>query len=101
MARTTAAVSYTHLDVYKRQDKESLMKSYQAMYDAYSKIFTRLGLEFRAVNADTGNIGGFASHAVSYTHLDVYKRQVFLDGTKISHVKLDPIAVGVGVGYKF
>ena len=43
-------------------DKESLMKSYQAMYDAYSKIFTRLGLEFRAVNADTGNIGGFASH---------------------------------------
>ena len=43
-------------------DKESLMKSYQAMYDAYTKIFTRLGLEFRAVNADTGNIGGFASH---------------------------------------
>ena len=43
-------------------DKASLMKSYQGMYDAYSKIFTRLGLEFRAVNADTGNIGGFASH---------------------------------------
>jgi prolyl-tRNA synthetase len=43
-------------------DKASLMKSYQTMYDAYSKIFTRLGLEFRAVNADTGNIGGFASH---------------------------------------
>jgi prolyl-tRNA synthetase len=38
------------------------MKSYQNMYDAYVKIFTRLGLEFRAVNADTGNIGGFASH---------------------------------------
>jgi prolyl-tRNA synthetase len=43
-------------------DKASLMKSYQNMYDAYTKIFTRLGLEFRAVNADTGNIGGFASH---------------------------------------
>jgi prolyl-tRNA synthetase len=43
-------------------DKASLMKSYQKMYDAYTKIFTRLGLEFRAVNADTGNIGGFASH---------------------------------------
>ena len=43
-------------------DKASLMKSYQGMYDAYSRIFTRLGLEFRAVNADTGNIGGFASH---------------------------------------
>ena len=43
-------------------DKDGLMKSYQGMYDAYGKIFTRLGLEFRAVNADTGNIGGFASH---------------------------------------
>ena len=43
-------------------DKDALMKSYRGMYDAYSKIFTRLGLEFRAVNADTGNIGGFASH---------------------------------------
>ena len=43
-------------------DKDGLMKSYQNMYDAYSKVFTRLGLEFRAVNADTGNIGGFASH---------------------------------------
>ncbi len=43
-------------------DKDGLMQSYRAMYDAYSRIFTRLGLEFRAVNADTGNIGGFASH---------------------------------------
>ncbi len=43
-------------------DKDGLMRSYQGMYDAYSRIFTRLGLEFRAVEADTGNIGGFASH---------------------------------------
>jgi prolyl-tRNA synthetase len=43
-------------------DKDGLMRSYQAMYDAYVRIFTRLGLEFRAVEADTGNIGGFASH---------------------------------------
>jgi len=43
-------------------DKESLRKSYQAMYDAYTRIFTRMGLKFRAVEADTGNIGGFASH---------------------------------------
>jgi prolyl-tRNA synthetase len=43
-------------------DKDALMKSYQGMYDVYARIFTRLGLEFRAVNADTGNIGGFASH---------------------------------------
>ncbi len=43
-------------------DKDGLMKSYQIMYDAYVKIFERLGLEFRPVAADTGNIGGFASH---------------------------------------
>jgi prolyl-tRNA synthetase len=43
-------------------DKESLKRSYQLMYDAYTRIFTRMGLTFRAVLADTGNIGGFASH---------------------------------------
>ena len=41
---------------------ESLGETYQAMYDAYSRIFSRLGLKFRAVNADTGAIGGSASH---------------------------------------
>ena len=41
---------------------ESLADTYQAMYDAYTRIFTRLGLHFRAVNADTGAIGGSASH---------------------------------------
>ncbi|HET9669034.1 MAG TPA: proline--tRNA ligase [Casimicrobiaceae bacterium] len=43
-------------------DREGLMRSYRAMYDAYARIFTRLGLGFRAVEADTGAIGGFASH---------------------------------------
>ncbi|WP_329741124.1 proline--tRNA ligase [Dyella sp. A6] len=42
--------------------QESLGETYQAMYDAYSRIFTRLGLTFRAVQADTGAIGGNASH---------------------------------------
>ncbi|HMB57969.1 MAG TPA: proline--tRNA ligase [Arenimonas sp.] len=41
---------------------ECMAQTYQAMYDAYSRIFTRLGLKFRAVNADTGAIGGSASH---------------------------------------
>jgi prolyl-tRNA synthetase len=40
----------------------SLEETYQVMYQAYSKIFTRLNLEFRAVIADTGSIGGSASH---------------------------------------
>ena len=39
-------------------DRDALMKSYQAMYDAYARIFTRMGLRFRAVTADTGAIGG-------------------------------------------
>lgn len=43
-------------------DAECLAKTYQTMFDAYSRIFTRLGLRFRAVNADTGAIGGSASH---------------------------------------
>ena len=42
--------------------QDCLETTYQAMYDAYSRIFTRLGLRFRAVNADTGAIGGSASH---------------------------------------
>jgi prolyl-tRNA synthetase len=41
---------------------ECLAQTYQVMFDAYSRIFTRLGLRFRAVNADTGAIGGSASH---------------------------------------
>jgi prolyl-tRNA synthetase len=43
-------------------DKAGMLKSYQAMYDAYARIFGRMGLEFRAVAADTGQIGGSASH---------------------------------------
>jgi len=43
-------------------DKASLDVTYQAMYDCYSRIFTRLGLKFRAVAADTGSIGGTGSH---------------------------------------
>lgn len=43
-------------------DQPSLQKTYDDMYQAYTNIFTRLGLDFRAVQADTGSIGGFASH---------------------------------------
>src|SRR5690348_13911271 len=43
-------------------DFEGLKKSYDAMYDAYTRIFTRLALQFRAVAADTGEIGGTGSH---------------------------------------
>jgi len=42
--------------------KDSLAATYQTMYDAYTRIFSRLGLTFRPVAADTGAIGGSASH---------------------------------------
>ncbi len=44
------------------RDEAGATVSYQKMYDAYSRIFTRCGLTFRAVEADTGLIGGSSSH---------------------------------------
>lgn len=44
------------------KDEAGLDASYKVMYDTYSKIFTRFGLNFRAVLADTGAIGGNSSH---------------------------------------
>ena len=43
-------------------DEEGLHKSYQDEYDAYTRIFTRCGLEFKQVEADSGQIGGNHSH---------------------------------------
>ncbi|QJQ94697.1 MULTISPECIES: proline--tRNA ligase [Halomonadaceae] len=43
-------------------DEASLLDTYQAVYDAYVRIFTRLGLDFRPVLADNGSIGGTGSH---------------------------------------
>ncbi|MBS99487.1 MAG: proline--tRNA ligase [Oceanospirillaceae bacterium] len=43
-------------------DRESLQATYERMYEAYVNIFTRLGLDFRPVLADTGSIGGSSSH---------------------------------------
>ena len=43
-------------------DEASLSEGYRLMHDTYSRIFTRLGLNFRAVQADSGSIGGSVSH---------------------------------------
>jgi prolyl-tRNA synthetase len=54
---------FTMKDAYSfDRDEAGARASYQAMYDAYVRIFKRMGLNFRAVAADTGNIGGKASH---------------------------------------
>jgi prolyl-tRNA synthetase len=42
--------------------QDCLAREYRSMYETYGRIFTRLGLEYRAVQADTGAIGGNASH---------------------------------------
>ena len=50
-------------DAYSFHTNEnSLIQTYQLMYETYNRIFTRLGLKFRAVAADTGAIGGSGSH---------------------------------------
>ncbi|WP_131112024.1 proline--tRNA ligase [Sulfuricystis thermophila] len=54
---------FTMKDAYSfDRDAAGAEKSYQAMYEAYVRIFERLGLKFRAVRADTGAIGGSLSH---------------------------------------
>ena len=54
---------FTMKDAYSfDRDEAGAQKSYDAMYDAYMRIFGRMGLTFRAVAADTGSIGGTRSH---------------------------------------
>jgi prolyl-tRNA synthetase len=54
---------FTMKDAYSfDRDAEGMQRSYQLMYDAYVSIFNRFGLQFRAVAADNGAIGGSGSH---------------------------------------
>lgn len=54
---------FTMKDAYSfDRDVEGMQRSYQQMYDAYVNIFNRFGLQFRAVAADNGAIGGSGSH---------------------------------------
>jgi len=54
---------FTMKDAYSfDRDKAGALRSYQAMFEAYKRIFDRFGLSYRAVAADTGAIGGDASH---------------------------------------
>jgi prolyl-tRNA synthetase len=54
---------FTMKDAYSfDRDRVSALKSYEVMFAAYKRIFDRFGLQYRAVAADTGAIGGDASH---------------------------------------
>jgi prolyl-tRNA synthetase len=68
-------------------DEASLAEGYRAMFDAYTRIFTRLGLKFRAVQADGGNIGGSTTQefhvlaesgedAIAFSNADEYAANV-------------------------
>jgi prolyl-tRNA synthetase len=65
---------FTMKDAYSfDKDQAGLNESYRKMFDAYVRIFTRIGLEFRAVNADSGAIGGNRSqefHVIAATGED-------------------------------
>lgn len=65
---------FTMKDAYSfDKDQAGLNESYRKMFDAYVRIFTRIGLEFRAVNADSGSIGGNRSqefHVIASTGED-------------------------------
>jgi prolyl-tRNA synthetase len=82
------AREFTMKDAYSfHLDEASLEQGYQAMYEAYSRIFTRMNLRFRAVRADTGSIGGNASQefhvladsgedAIAYSDADDYAANI-------------------------
>jgi prolyl-tRNA synthetase len=57
------AREFTMKDAYSfHLEQQCLEKTYQGMYDAYCRIFDRLGLQYRPVIADSGSIGGSTSH---------------------------------------
>ena len=82
------AREFTMKDAYSfHLDEASLEQGYQAMYQAYSRIFSRMNLRFRAVRADTGSIGGSASQefhvladsgedAIAYSDADDYAANI-------------------------
>ena len=62
-------------------DEDGLAREYDNMYATYARIFTRLGLAFRAVNADTGAIGGSRSHEFQVLADSGEDALVFSDGS--------------------
>ncbi|WP_290648623.1 proline--tRNA ligase [Aquisalimonas sp.] len=72
-------------------NETSLAATYQVMYDAYNRIFTRTGLSFRAVQADSGAIGGSISHEFHVLADSGEDAIVFSDGSDYAaNVELAP-----------
>jgi prolyl-tRNA synthetase len=84
-------------------DEASLAQGYRLMYEAYSRIFTRIGLKFRAVQADGGNIGGSTSQefhvlaesgedAIAYSTADDYAANLEMAATLAPDMPRPPAA---------
>jgi prolyl-tRNA synthetase len=84
-------------------DEASLAEGYRAMFDAYTRIFTRMDLRFRCVQADSGAIGGSTSHefqvlaesgedAIAFSDADDYAANLEL---AVAPAPVEPRAVGV------
>ena len=74
-------------------DHDSLDETYWEMYDVYSRIFTRLGLRFRSVEADSGAIGGNKSHEFHVLAESGEDQIAFSDQSDYaSNVELTPVA---------
>ena len=75
-------------------DADSLEETYQKMHATYCKIFDRLGVEYRAVIADTGNIGGSKSHEFHVLADSGEDRIAFSSlGNYASNVEMTPVTI--------
>lgn len=79
-------------------DHDSLDKTYWEMYDVYTRIFTRTGLRFRSVEADTGAIGGNQSHEFHVLADSGEDQIAFSDQSEYaSNIEMTPVAAPQGV----
>ncbi|MCI0590626.1 MAG: proline--tRNA ligase, partial [Gammaproteobacteria bacterium] len=77
--------------------QDSLQETYDLMYQVYSRMFTRLGLRFRAVRAPTGNIGGKISHEFHVLALSGEDRIAFnTDNTYAASLELAEVLPPTG-----
>ena len=81
-------------DAYSfHETQQCLENTYQRMYQAYTNIFNKLGLQFRAVNADSGSIGGHSSHEFHVLAKSGEDAIAFSDSSDYAaNVELAPVA---------
>ena len=100
--QSNEAVSYTHLDVYKRQEQYDVCIALEAsLVDIVPSakrardLIEQVGSDRLKVLLDPANLIANSSEAVSYTHLDVYKRQWYASAKEMlaAHPEIDVVSV--------